>query len=124
MSRFKEIDSKLEKLSTKLGANLTKDRPNTPKVFQNFEERRIDWMDNNISKAIIIQPTFESNRVNSEIWNLINIAWYDDKKSNRRIQWRKNLVDKDNFEHIKSNIDDLLLKSELTLSSITMSDLK
>ncbi len=74
MSRFKEIDSKLEKLSAKLDAKLTKDRPNSPEVLRTFEERRIDWVDNNICKAIIIQPTFESNGVNSKIWNFINIA--------------------------------------------------
>jgi hypothetical protein len=54
MSRFKNIDKKLKDLSEKLGAELTKDRPSYPEALRTFEERRIDWTENGISKAIII----------------------------------------------------------------------
>jgi len=123
MSKFLKIDSKLEKLSNKLEAKLSKDRPNYPESLRTFEERRIDWIDSEISKAIIIQPIFESEGVNSKIWNFINIAWYDDVKSTHRPQWIKNLVDKKSFEIIETNIDELLLKSEENLTSIKMDDL-
>jgi hypothetical protein len=75
MSRFNLIDDKLSGLANKLNAKLTKDRPEYPEVLRTFEERRIDWNDGEISKAIIIQPNFEATRVNTAIWNLINIAW-------------------------------------------------
>ncbi len=123
MSRFKNIDEKLEKLSTKLGAKLSKDRPRYPKALRTFEERRIDWKEGDIFKAIIIQPTFEDNGVNQEIWNLINIAWSDFNKGHRP-QWMTNLVDKERFETIENNIDSLLTKSENNLVSIGKDDLK
>lgn len=124
MSKFKEIDIKLEMLSEKLSAKLTKDRPGYPEAFRTFEERRIDWAEGGILKAIIIQPTFESTGVNSEIWNFINIAWYNDSESRRKLQWRSKLLEKANFERIESKIDDLLIESEKALSAIKLSDLK
>jgi hypothetical protein len=124
MKKFTDIDGKLFTLSEKLKATLTKDRPEYPEILRTFEERRIDWIENGINKAIIIQPTFEITGVNSEIWNLINIAWYDDSKSITRPQWIKNLVEKKDFEFIKNNIDELLLVSENNLEKIKMSDLK
>lgn len=124
MKKFTDIDGKLFALSEKLKATLTKDRPEYPEILRTFEERRIDWIDNGINKAIIIQPTFGISGVNSKIWNFINIAWYDDSKSIIRPQWIKNLVEKKEFEFIKNNIDDLLLVSENNLEKIKMSDLK
>ncbi|MCH2195297.1 hypothetical protein [Kordia sp.] len=122
MSRFKEIDPKLMKLSQKLEAKLTIDRDWDPTA--GFEERRIDWIDNDIFKAIIIQPTFKSKGVDSSKWNFINIAWHDDAKSVHRPKWMNNLVNEGKFEIIESKIDDLLLESENALSNISMSDLK
>lgn len=124
MSKFKEIDTKLEMISAKLGAKLKKDRPGYPEALRTFEERRIDWVDKGIFKAIIIQPTFENNGVNSEIWNFVNLAWYDNAESLKKLQWRNNLVVEDDFAIIESNIDDLLIKSEIALSAISMSDLQ
>jgi hypothetical protein len=123
MSRFKDIDSKLENLSNNLNAKLTKDRPDYPEAVRTFEERRIDWIDNGINKAIIIQPNFEDKGVNSSIWNFINIAWFDDATSVKRPQWIKILVDKGKFESIQNNIDNLLLDSEKNLTKITFNDL-
>ncbi len=124
MSRFKNIDEKLEKLSSKLGAKLTKDRPVYPEALRTFEERRIDWMDEDIFKAIIIQPTFESKGVNQKVWNLINIAWCDFNEIGHRPKWRTSLVDKKKFEIMENNIDSLLIKSESNLISIDKGDLK
>jgi hypothetical protein len=124
MSKFAKIDKKLLTLSDKLNATLTKDRPCYPEILRTFEEIRIDWIENNINKAIIIQPTFESNGVNSKIWNFINIAWYDDAKSINRPQWFKNLVKRKDFTFIENKIDELLSVSENNLKNIEISDLK
>lgn len=70
-------------------------------------------------KAIIIQPNFESNGVNSNIWNFINIAIYDDGLSISRPKQIERLVG----SFIDENIDKLLLKSEENLSNISMEDL-
>lgn len=124
MKKFTDIDGKLFTLSEKLKATLKKDRPGYPEILRTFEERRIDWIDKGINKAIIIQPTFEITGVNNDIWNFKNIAWYDDSKSITRLQWIKYLVEKKDFEFIKNNIDELLLISENNLKKIKMSDLK
>ena len=124
MSRFNLIDDKLTEFAKKLNAKLTKDRPGYPEVLRTFEERRIDWIEDNINKAIIIQPTFEATGVDSSIWNFINIAWYDDAYPVLRRGWINKLVDKREFELIENNIDILLNKSEVNLKKITMADLK
>ena len=123
MSRFKNIDSKLVDLANKLNARLAKDRPDYPESLRTFEERRIDWVENEIMKAIIIQPNFELNGVNSNIWNFINCAIYDDGWSVSRPKWIEKLVDQKDFTFIDENIDELLLKSEENLSNISMKDL-
>ena len=124
MSVFSKIDDKLIKLSNRLNATLTKDRPSYPEALRTFEERRIDWIVNDINRAIIIQPNFEINGVNSEIWNFINIAWYDDAKSINRPQWYRNLAEKEKFENIEKRIDHLLRTSENNLTNIKMTYLK
>ena len=52
MSRFNLIDDKLSNFAIKLNARLTKDRPWHPNTSRTFE-RRIDWNDGEIRKAII-----------------------------------------------------------------------
>ncbi|QOG02082.1 hypothetical protein [Flavobacterium sp. MDT1-60] len=123
MSRFKNIDSKLSDLTIKLNGRLTKDRPSYPESLRTFEERRIDLIENGIMKAIIIQPNFEVNGVNSNIWNFINLAIYDDGLSISNPKWMEILVDQKDFSFIDDNIDKLLLKSEENLSNISMKDL-
>ena len=121
MSRFKNIDPKLEKLSIKLEAELSKDRPEYPESLRTFEERRIDWEHTGIFKAVIIQPTFESQGVNQKLWNFINVAWI---YSPRKIKWSQVLVYQKEFMVIESMIDSLLEESEKRLSKITINDLK
>lgn len=123
MDRFKNIDSKLVDLANKLNGRLTKDRPDYPEVLRTFEERRIDWIENDIMKTIIIQPNFEANGVNSNIWNFINLAIYDDGFSISRPKWIERLIDQKDFIFIDENIDKLLLKSEENLSNISIEDL-
>src|SRR5512139_132699 len=98
MSRFRLIDDKLTNLAIKLNGKLTKDRPEYPEALRPFEERRIDWIDNKINKAIIIQPNFEANGVNSTIWNFINIAWLFNEGLTKNKKWIENLVEKGKFE--------------------------
>lgn len=124
MSRFKQIDISLSEYANRLHARLTKDRPGYPEALRTFEERRIDWQEGNIHKAIIIQPNFEHTGVNSNIWNFINLAWSDDGHSTHRPRWIKMLVDQDKFEIIETNIVELLNKSEENLKQIGIDDLK
>ncbi len=121
MNKFINIDSKLVDLATKLNAKLTKDRPEYPEALRTFQERRIDWIENNIHKAIIIQPTFEESGVNSHIWNLINIAWRTDDYLHEK-KWLRYLIERQSFEIIEQNIDDLLSKSENDLIAIGNND--
>ena len=123
MSRFKNIDSKLSDLTNKLKGRLTKDRPSYPESLRTFEERRIDWVENDIMKAIIIQPNFEVNGVNSNIWNFKNLAIYGDGLSISNPKWMRILVDQKDFSFIDDNINELLLKSEENLSNISIEDL-
>ncbi len=123
MSRFQNIDCKLEGLAQKLKGELTKDRPSYPDVLRTFEERRIDWINDGIMKAIIIQPNFENNGVNSNIWNFSNVAIFDDGYSFSRPKWINILVDQKDFAFIEDNIDELLLKSEENLLNISLKDL-
>jgi hypothetical protein len=124
VSIFKQIDSRLVELSMRLNAKLTKDRPEYPEALRTFEERRIDWMDGEVNKAIIIQPNFEVTGVNSKIWNFILLAWHDDGQSLHRAQWIKILVEKKKFEIIENDIDNLFRISEATLTKITQLHLK
>jgi len=52
LSRFENIDWKLDELARKLKGELTKDRPSYPEILRTFEERRIDWIDNGIIKLL------------------------------------------------------------------------
>ncbi|MEM7368200.1 MAG: hypothetical protein AAF587_06325 [Bacteroidota bacterium] len=123
MSNFEIIDLRLTRLSEKLGAVLTKDRPACPEGLRTFEERRIDWMEHGIRKAIIIQPIFRRSGVDSSKWNVINIAWDDEVRSTHKPKWRKLLVEEQPFETIASSIEDLLSASENNLRSISKDDL-
>jgi len=117
MSIFKNIDSKLEQISIQLKAKLTIDRPWEPEISRTFEERRLDWIDGGIYKAIIIQPLFEKNGVNQELWSLVNVAWID------FMYWKTKLIDNKEFYIIEQSIDELLATSIQNLSKIKNSDL-
>lgn len=124
MGRFDRIDTKLEALAKELNASLTKDRPEYPEVLRTFEERRIDWIDGNIIKSIIIQPNFEYSGVNATIWNFINIAIFDDGYVATPQTWIKKLVDKEKFENIERDIDFLLQESKNNFERIKPGDFK
>jgi len=122
MSRFDNIDIKLEKLSAKLGVELIKDRPSYPEALRTFEERRIDWVENGINKAIIIQPTFTSTGVDSSNWNFINLAWIKKGHIAQKPGWIKNLVYQKDFNEIENGIDNLLKESIMNLQAVKIED--
>jgi hypothetical protein len=121
MSRFKDLDSKLEEWSKRLNARLTKDRSGYPEALRTFEERRIDWESDAIRRAIIIQPTFEFSGVDSTRWNFVNVAWKDEGGARRRYMHK--LVDQKDFTVIAEHIDELLTESVKTLTNIADKDL-
>jgi hypothetical protein len=123
VSIFKYIDDKLHRFAEKINGTLVKDRSSSP-ITLTFEERRIDWREGDIRKAIIIQPNFEITGVNSSIWNFINIAWIEKNGLAVKPGWVKELVNKEDFQNIEERIDELLSQSEKNLSGITIDDLK
>ena len=123
MSRFKSIDHKLDALAESLGAELSRDRPGSHELLRTFEERRIDWEEQGIRKAIIIQPTFKLEGVDQSIWNMENVARYTDQNG-YRLKWRKSLVVKKEFSLIEENIDSLLSESVKNLTGLQHKDLK
>ncbi|MFK7932217.1 MAG: hypothetical protein AB8G22_01825 [Saprospiraceae bacterium] len=115
MSVFENIELEIEAVSQELNAVISRDRPGYTESLRTFEERRIDWEDNDIKKAIIIQPTFESTGVNSEIWNFILFAY---KGIGRKQIFYEALVEKSDFEVIETNIKELLESGKETLLKI------
>ncbi len=122
MSIFEKIDSSLLELSNRLNAKLTKDRPSYPQALRNFEERRIDWIDDEVHKAIIIQPNFEHSGVNSKLWNFTILAWFDDIEPHK-FCWISKIIQEQKFDTIENDIESLLKMSEDTLVKITKRDL-
>lgn len=123
MSKFKNIDVQLLEFCSKIGGRLTKDRPGYPEMLRTFEERRIDWVDGDISKAIIIQPTFEATGVNGLIWNVVNVAWRKCDRTGHIYKWTNYLLRRVNFETIEMQIDSILSQSMLKLDNVDKSDL-
>lgn len=118
MSYFKDFDTKIEALASKLGGRVSYDRSSFPSPIP---ERRIDWKYGEIKKAIIIQPTFTSTGIDLTTWNFRIAAWMNEF-TNRK-QYICDLVDKKEFGFIQNSIDDLLQKSESILEDISESDL-
>ena len=119
MSIFVNIDKTLKIFAKNIFAQLTIDRP-FPQNY--FEERRIDWIENDINKAILIQPNFEIDGMNSKKWNLTLVAWTYNHIEDR-IQWIDYLVEEKNFEVIENNIEDFLKISYKKLKSIKIDNL-
>lgn len=124
MSRFETIDIQLLELTGKLNAKLSVDRPSYPEALRIFEERRLDWEHNGISKSILIQPNFEENGVNEEFWNFVLVSWSKGKLQTRENIWTKNLIRNKPFQEIESNIENLLNIAIETLHKIEINDLE
>lgn len=101
---------------------MTKDRPGYPEALRAFEERRIDWIENGIRKAIIIQPTFEITGVDSTRWNFNLVAWKG--IGTKRLALHETLAHQVKFSEINDDIDLYLEKGVEFLKSITLEGLK
>ena len=84
--------------------------------------RHHPWIENGINKAILIQPNFEIDGINSKKWNLTLVAWTYNHIEDR-IQWIDYLVEEKNFEVIENNIEDFLKISYKKLKSIKIDNL-
>jgi len=124
LSLFKNIDRNLELIADNLQAKLTIDRPWAPKSFHPFEERRIDWEDSGLKKAIIIQPYFGSRGVDTAKWSLINIAWIMKKGVAQKPGWKRILIKNENFSKIENNILELLKQSVDNLESVEFKEVE
>lgn len=120
MSLFTSIDPKLRIIADQLQAKLKIDREWDPTA--SFEERRIDWIQNGINKAIIIQPTFESTGVDSKRWNFYVFACITINGVARKPGWRKELVVKKDFSVIELEIDKLLKVAVKHLIEVEIED--
>ena len=120
MGIFSNIDSRLEQFAIKQNARLTRNRENCD-VELGFEERRIDWIKDNIRLAVIIQPNF-NNGVDISKWNFKNVAWK--YMGAKRFQISKNLIELSNFQEIEDHLDEALTKSDLFLNNIRFEDLE
>ena len=123
MSVFRKIAPILKSTADKLGDDLTKDRPGYHESLRTFEERRIDWEEDGIRKAIIIQPKFTSKGVDSSFWSLVNVAWIPVERKGGKRAWSRSLIDHQPFDRIESEIKDLLKVSLANLATVTESDL-
>ena len=119
MNYFENIDKSLDSLASKLGGVISFDRTY---LIDPIPERRIDWKNGKIKKAIIIQPTFTSTGIDLNLWNFIIVAWKDEF-TNRK-QFISTLVDKKDIKLIQESIDDLLKESETILEDLSENDLK
>jgi len=120
MSIFINIDPKLRIIANRLQATLKIDREWGPAA--GFEERRIDWVQDEINKAIIIQPTFESTGVNSTIRNFYAFAWIKINRVAHKPGWKKELVVKEDFRVIETEIDRLLEEAVKHLLNVKIED--
>jgi hypothetical protein len=120
LNTFQDIDNKLIAFADKHNARLTKDRNGFFPI-----ERRIDWIENQIRKAIIIQPAFlMTPNADSSLWNFINVAWIMQNGVAVKPGWMKILLEKSDFNLIDKDIDELLFQSENNLCNIKLEDVE
>lgn len=118
----KEIDLKLNAFANKINAKVTRGRRGYPGPLRTFEERRIDWVDEKINKAIVFQPNFELKIVNDEKWNFRIVAWYFEGPIDLR--FLEELVREKQFDFIVNQLDQLLGLAVERLSKINMIELE
>ncbi len=123
MNNFNQnIDEYLEQAATKLGGNLSKNRPGYPELLRTFEERRIDWTDNSINKAILIQPAFTSKGVDDSLWQFRIAAWYHIPP--KSLKYSKSLIKNTSFNIIIRQLDELFENAINILDKIDLDELK
>ncbi|RZJ94343.1 MAG: hypothetical protein EOO60_03255 [Hymenobacter sp.] len=87
-----------------------------------FEERRIDWQQDGINRAIIIQPDFRATGVDTTKWNFRAVAWQGSahKKQTADYDFATSVA----FQAIEERIDSLLSEARTYLNTIQASDLR
>jgi|GEM_PF-1325678 len=127
MSVFAQIEAHLVEFAAEQPASLTRDRRGTshlpwgPKGV-GFEERRIDWHREGIRLAIIIQPTFTLEGVDSSKWNFRTVAWQD--VAGERLVAGKVMLTEVPFQLIEAQVEELLAEARAYLNSLQRCDLK
>jgi len=121
MSVFAQIESRLLQCAAAQQAVLTQNREGMSVRF-GFEERRIDWQQDGINRAIIIQPDFLATGVDTTKWNFRAVAWQGSghKKRTAGHDFATSLA----FEVIEGRIESLLAEACAYLQAIRASDLQ
>jgi hypothetical protein len=121
MSVFVQIESRLRQCAAEQQAILTQNRRGTSLRF-GFEERRIDWQQDGINRAIIIQPTFLATGVDITKWKFRAVAWQDSAHAKRTAHY--DLATSVTFRAIEERIDSLLSEARTYLNNIQASSLQ
>jgi hypothetical protein len=121
MSVFIQLEAQLKQCAAEQQAVLTQDRQGMSLRF-GFEERRIDWQQDGINRAIIIQPDFLETGVDTTKWNFSAVAWQGSGHEKRTIDYE--LATSVAFQAIAERVDSLLLEARTYLNAIQASDLQ
>ncbi len=127
---FRQIDIKLNQVAKKMGTTLETsgggasiDGVDVPK--EQYELRRIVWIDGEIGKGIFIVPNFNKNNFDAPDWDFQIIAWLNDRSNREKGNpfWHKFLLRKVDLKKIEHNIDELLKQSLDSLNAVKKTDL-
>lgn len=121
MSVFVQIEPRLRQCAVEQQAVLTQDREGMGLRF-GFEERRIDWQQDGINRAIIIQPDFLATGVDTTKWNFSAVAWQGSGHKKRTADY--DFATSVAFQAIEERIDSLLSEARTYLTNIQASDLR
>ena len=127
MSLFAQVDAHLMQCAAEQQAVLTQNRGGMSLLawgpnHSSFEERRIDWQQDGINRAIIIQPDFLATGVDTTRWNFRAVVWQDSGHQKRTAC--QNLATSVPSKYIEERIERLLAEACTYLNNIRVSDLK
>jgi hypothetical protein len=121
MNVFVQIEARLRQCAVEQQAVLTQDRAGMSLRF-GFEERRIDWQQDGINRAIIIQPDFLATGVDTTKWNFSAVAWQGSAHKKRTADY--DFATSVAFQAIEERIDSLLSEACTYLNNIQASHLQ
>ena len=123
--QLKILDDKLEGFAKKYNTQVTSPKITYyPQVEDSLESRQIEWVDDNIGKALMIQPHQKSSGISSKTWDVYNLAWLINAPTWEKPFCRYDLLKNAELTTLERNIDQLLSQSEQKLGSIKIEDLK
>ena len=80
MGRFHSIDIKLQHFAAKYNAEIHSTGFWIYGIPDDkIEARRISWKDGSIGKAILIEPRFITEDINTALWDFCILAWLNDE---------------------------------------------